>query len=223
MERPPHSARHRRWSQASSAWSLRGRHGGRPRPRRTPGTASSNGRRHRARRAGWPRSSLEAERRALGPGEQRGLGPRPPAVRRVRPDLRARRTVSSRAPPLAGNEALSIDARLQSSAQASASVSSSTEWSRPHTLAVCQSRGRRQRVMPVQPNSPRGSLSQVTPDHSHEDDALQNRAITAPRAPILRLWGFGRQQRLHRRPQPVACRRSAHGAPNAPQRVCCRL
>ena len=107
-------------------------------------------------------AQLEAERRAAGVDDEVALRARPPAVRGVRADLGRRRRV----PPFAGNDALSIDARLQSSASASASRSSSTRCRAPSTPAACQSRSRRQHVMPVQPNASRGRRSQPMPDHS---------------------------------------------------------
>ena len=66
---------------------------------------------------------------------------------------------------LAGTEALSSAARLQSRASPSASCSSRARCSRAHTPASCQSRRRRQHVMPEQP-SWRGSNSHAVPERS---------------------------------------------------------
>jgi hypothetical protein len=119
-------------------------------------------------------AQLEAERRALAIRDEVALGARATTVRGVRADLGRRR----RAPPFAGNDALSIEARFQSSASAAASRSRSARCSRPNTPAVrrgprtngaprlTQSRSRRQHVMPVQPNASRGNRSQPMPDHS---------------------------------------------------------
>ena len=102
MGRSRHSARHRRWSQALSAWSLRGP------ASRPPATAAHAGhdvqdcRQHRARRGGWP--PLEPQSRAACPGRRRRGGAcvaRPTPVRWVRPDPRVRR----RAPPFAALDA----------------------------------------------------------------------------------------------------------------------
>ena len=115
--------RRRGCSQAPSAPSLRGRRRGRPRPRRTPGTASSaaSSPASSAAAGGVPScrlAPLEPRRRTAcrGPGPRSRSRPRPgrrdgawvarpPALRRVRADRRARRAVSSRAPPFAGMDA----------------------------------------------------------------------------------------------------------------------
>ena|SRR5579884_1337190 len=77
------------------------------------------------------------------------------AIRRIRPGRFA--------PFLAGTLALSRAARDQSNLSASARRCSSSWWRRSHTPARCQSRSRRQQVMPLpQPNS-RGNNSQGVP------------------------------------------------------------
>ena len=163
------SARHRRWSWALQAVELAG-------PAAWPSTAAAHaghdaghdvehGREHGREQAAVVAvraARLEAERRALSVNDEVALRARPPAVRRVRADLRLER----RAPPFAAIEALSIDARLQSSRSASASRSSRMRCSRPHTPAACQSRSRRQHVIPVQPNRPPGSIAQGIPERS---------------------------------------------------------
>ena len=107
-------------------------------------------------------AQLEAERRAAGIDDEVALRARPSAVRGVRADLcRGRRP-----PPFAGMDALSIEARPQSNASAAASRSRRTRCRAPSTPAACQSRSRRQQVMPVQPKTSRGSRSQPMPDHS---------------------------------------------------------
>jgi hypothetical protein len=68
--------------------------------------------------------------------------------------------------PLAGKEALSSEQRDQSIAFAAPSRSSSTRWSRCQTPALCQSRKRRQQVMPQPQPISRGSISQGMPDFS---------------------------------------------------------
>lgn len=73
-------------------------------------------------------------------GEDVALGARPTTIRRVWADLVA--------PFFAGMAALSSAARLPSMALAIPSRSSSTRCSRAHTPASCQSRRRRQQVMP---------------------------------------------------------------------------
>lgn len=68
-----------------------------------------------------------------------------------------------RSPFVAGMLAESSAARDQSMASRSPKRSSSTWWSRSHTPAACQSRGRRQQGMPLPQPSSRGSLSQGMP------------------------------------------------------------
>ncbi len=116
-------------------------------------------------------AQLEAERRAAGVDHDVALCARTASVRGVRADLRVRR----RAPPFAGMDALSIEARLQSSASAAARRSSSTRCSSPSTPAACQSRSRRQHVMPVQPNASRGSIAHGMPDRS--TNTIPSRAV----------------------------------------------
>jgi hypothetical protein len=67
---------------------------------------------------------------------------------------------------LAGTDALSSEQRDQSIAFAAPSRSSSTRWSRCQTPALCQSRKRRQQVMPQPQPISRGSISQGMPDFS---------------------------------------------------------
>jgi len=67
------------------------------------------------------------------------------------------------APLLAGTRALSKLARLQSIWPASPNRSSSARWSRAQTPASCQSRRRRQQVIPEPPPSSWGSISQGMP------------------------------------------------------------
>ncbi len=96
-----------------------------------------------------------AERRAIPVDHKMALRARFAAIRRVRADLRS--------PLLAATLALSSEQRLQSRCSASASRSRSTRCSRSQTPTACQSRNRRQHVMPEQPISA-GSISHGTPD-----------------------------------------------------------
>ena len=165
FDRSRHSVRQRRWS-----WPrLFGRQRGRPWLRRTPGTTSRTAASMRLSCRLAPLSSKE--RRALCVDDEVALCARAPPVRGVRADLRARR----RLPPFAGMDALSIEARLQSSSSAAARRSSSTRCSSPSTPAACQSRSRRQHVMPVQPNASRGSIAHGMPDRS--TNTMPSRAV----------------------------------------------
>lgn len=90
----------------------------------------------------------QAERRAAGVGNRVAPGARAAAVGRVRP----RRST----PLLALTDAESMAARDQSRSPARSSRSSRTRCRRSHTPACCQSRSRRQHVIPEQPNTSRG-------------------------------------------------------------------
>src|SRR5690242_10342595 len=95
------------------------------------------------------------EREAAAVDHQVALRPRFAAIRWIRPDRVA--------PLLAGMLALSSDARLQSMRSASPSRSSRTWCSRSHTPAACQSRRRRQPVMPLPHPSSWGNISHGMP------------------------------------------------------------
>jgi hypothetical protein len=82
----------------------------------------------------------ERERDAAGVDQDVPLAARPAAVGRAR--------AGELAPLFAGNEALSSEQRPKSTAFALPSRSSSARWSRSKTPAACQSRSRRQQVMP---------------------------------------------------------------------------
>ena len=97
----------------------------------------------------------QAERSALGVGDDVALGAWTPTVGRVR----ARR----RAPLFAGTVLLSSAARSQQIFPAASRRSSSTRCSRAHTPAACQSRRRRQQVIPDPHPISTGSRSQGEP------------------------------------------------------------
>ena len=67
------------------------------------------------------------------------------------------------APPGAGTLPASNEARVQSSCSASDKCSNSTRCSRSHTPACCQSRNRRQQVIPLPQPISWGSISHGTP------------------------------------------------------------
>ena len=97
----------------------------------------------------------QAERRALGIGEDAVLRARLAPVGRVRP--------CSRAPLFAGTDLLSSAARSQRMRPAASNRSSSTLCSRAHTPAACQSRSRRQQVIPDPQPISTGSRSHGVP------------------------------------------------------------
>ena len=98
----------------------------------------------------------DRERDALRIGEDVTLGARLAPICRVR--------ACRRAPLLAATEALSRAARLKSMALRRPKRSSSTRWSVSHTPACCQSRRRRQQVMPEPQPISWGSISQGMPE-----------------------------------------------------------
>ena len=101
------------------------------------------------------RAERQAERRALGVGEDAVLRARLAPVGRVRAGLRT--------PLFAGTDLLSSAARSQRMRPAACSRSSSTSCSRAHTPAACQSRSRRQQVMPDPQPISTGSRSHGVP------------------------------------------------------------
>jgi hypothetical protein len=101
------------------------------------------------------RGKAQAKRDALGIGDQVALGACSTAVGRVGARLFA--------PLLAGTLALSTQARLQSMAPARPKRSSRTRCSFFQTPAACQSRSRRQHVMPDPQPISCGSISQGRP------------------------------------------------------------
>lgn len=95
------------------------------------------------------------ERDAVSIRNNVALRPRFAAVRRVR--------TGRGAPFFAGTLALSRQARSQSMASARPSSSNNSRWSRSQTPAACQSRRRRQHVIPLPQPSSWGSISQGIP------------------------------------------------------------
>jgi hypothetical protein len=131
---------------------------------------------------------------AVGIGEQMTLRALPAAVRGVRP---------GRFTPLfAANEALSMQARLQSMAFALPSRSSSTRCSRAHTPAACQSRNLRQQVMPDPQPISWGKCSQPMPVRkTNTMPARQARSGTRGRPPLGLAGSGGRSG-------PISCHNS---------------
>jgi hypothetical protein len=101
------------------------------------------------------RAEREGKGDAARVGEDVALCPRPAPIRRIWPGLFA--------PPFAGTIALSSAARLQSMALARPRRSSRTWCRRSQTPARCQSRRRRQHVIPAPQPISAGSISQGMP------------------------------------------------------------
>jgi hypothetical protein len=95
------------------------------------------------------------ERDALPFDHKMALRARFSAIRRV--------GASGFAPPGAGTLPASNEARDQSNCLASDSLSNNTRWSRSHTPACCQSRNRRQQVIPLPQPISKGNISQGMP------------------------------------------------------------
>jgi hypothetical protein len=106
---------------------------------------------------------------------------------------------------LAGTVAESMEARDQPISPASLSLSSSTLCSLSHTPACCQSRRRRQQVIPLPQPISWGSISHLPLQASleHEQNAGESCPIGDARSATLGLGRFGREQRLNHLPQLV--------------------
>ena len=104
------------------------------------------------------RRDVDDEGHTLAVDDQMLLGAEFPSVRRVRAGLRA--------PPFARTLEASSDTRDQSILSARPSSSSRARWSRSHTPASCQSRRRRQHVIPLPQPISRGRYSQPIPVRS---------------------------------------------------------
>ena len=105
------------------------------------------------------------------------------------------------APPGAGTLALSSDARVQSIRPASCSRCSRRRCRRLHTPACCQSRKRRQQVMPLPQPSSWGSISHGMPVFKTKTMPVKCGAIgDAAWTTTLGLGWLGRQQGRDDRP-----------------------
>ena len=127
------------------------------------------------------RAQQAGERCAVAIDHNMALGARFAAIGRVRADFGA--------PFFAGTVALSRAVRLQSMWSALPSRSNRARWIRPHTPACCQSRKRRQQVMPEPQPISCGSISQGMPERSTNTMPLSAaRSGIGGRPP----FGFGR-------------------------------
>ena len=127
------------------------------------------------------RADPDGEWDALGIGDEVALGACAAAIGRVGAGLLA--------PLLAGTAALSTQARLQSMALARPKRSSKTRWSLCQTPAACQSRSRRQQVIPDPQPISCGSISHGMPLFSTKMMPLSAaRCGSSGRPP----FGFGR-------------------------------
>ena len=132
------------------------------------------------------------ERDAVGIDHQMALRARFATIRRIR--------AGRFAPLLAGTLAESSAARDQSSLSASASRCSRVWWRRSHTPTCCQSRSRRQQVIPLPHPSSCGSISQVIPLLSTNKMPVNTaRSLTRGRPPLGlgRSWGSSGSTTAH--------------------------
>lgn len=131
------------------------------------------------------RADEPGERLAAAVGDDVVLRARLAAVGRVRPGLGA--------PLFAGTDALSRQARLQSMRSASASFCNSSRCRAAQTPAACQSRRRRQQLMPQPQPISWGNISQGMPERSTKRMPVSAARLgTAGRPPLGRGRGCGR-------------------------------
>ena len=117
------------------------------------------------------------------------------------------------APPGAGTLALSSDARVQSMRPASCSRCRSVRCKRLHTPARCQSRKRRQHVMPLPQPSSWGSISQGMPLFKTKTMPVKAaRSAMLRGRPPLGLGGSGGKSGRDDLPQRVADQWRTHAA-----------
>jgi hypothetical protein len=158
------------------------------------------------------RAEGESERDAVRVGEDVALGAGLAAVGRVR----ARRL----APLLAANDALSSAARDQSTALARPSRSSRTRRSLAQIPACCQSRSRRQQVIPDPQPICRGSRSQPMPVRSTKTmPSRQARSGTRGRPPLGLGGSGGRSGAISRHRAPETRGAAMPDQPSPPCRV----
>lgn len=127
------------------------------------------------------RRDQRTERDAVGVDHKMALRARFAAIRWIRAGLGS--------PFFAGTEEASAEARDQSSWSASRNRLSSSCWSFVHTPAACQSRKRRQQVMPEPQPISCGSISQGMPLRSTKMIPPKQARSGFRGAPP---WGFGR-------------------------------
>ncbi len=181
----PRRCRYRRQCRASSplsAWTCSGRWRGRPRAPRTGWDARDD--RREDRRVGALRAGqASGQRQPLAIDRQMTLGTRLAPIGRVRPHRIA--------PFLARRLALSTETRDQSSAPSAPRRSRIARCSACQTPAICQSRSRRQHVLPLpQPSTP-GSACQPQPVLSTNMIPHSARRADRHGRPPLRCGGCG--------------------------------
>jgi hypothetical protein len=126
------------------------------------------------------------------------------------------------APPGAGTVEASMLARLQSMRSASPSRSNKTWWRRSHTPALCQSRRRRQQVIPLPQPISWGSISQGIPlRRTKRMPAKTARSGTRGRPPFA--FGFSGGNRGLINSQSVSSRWARISRPRITRRLfCCK-
>ena len=124
------------------------------------------------------------QRNAAPVRDQMALGAGSASIRRVRP--------GGRTPFFAAMDELSTQARLQSIRSASCNRRSNSRCNRSHTPAACQSRNRRQQVMPDPHPISAGSISQGMPVRSTNKMPVRAAlAVTGGRPPFGFAAGHG--------------------------------
>jgi hypothetical protein len=113
-------------------------------------------------------------------------------------------------PHTARTEQLSTTARDQSIWSSRASQSSSAKWIRSHTPASCQSRKRRQHVIPDRAPEFRREHLPGNAAPKDEDNACEARAIRDARPPTLWPPRWNRQERFDKNPQRIWKQRGSH-------------
>ena len=181
---------------------------GRPRRPATCGILSSSSSKGTLSLVLAPSARRRAEDRSC--RDQVALGAEPASVGRVRPGLVT--------PILAARDALSTQARLQSIRLAARNRRSNSPPSPSQTPASCQSRRRRQQVMPDLHPISSGSISHLNAGPQHEQDPGQCRANRDPRSPTSWSRRHHGQQRFNDRPQSVREQRRTmtRGSPSWP-------
>ena len=169
------------------ALGVRGRHRGRPRLRRTPGTTSST---EASGLPSWRFAPLNSKPSGVPRAQARRWHLRSPAGRGRWGSARSWSPATS-APFCRDGRGSSIESPSRSSAQASANRSRSTRCRSPSAPAACQSRRRRQHIGPVQPKTSRGSRSQPMPDQGTNTMASRARRSSHRGRPPFGFGGSG--------------------------------
>src|SRR4051812_38498622 len=110
---------------------------------------------------------------------------------------------SQQPPKTARTEQLSTTARDQSIWPSRESQSNNTKWIKSQIPSCCQSRNRRQQLIPEPQPSPCGSIRQGIPLRSTKNDAREASPVCQTRSPTLRLGRRNWQKRFDQIPQRI--------------------